>query len=261
MIATQRRREIVALVHSGGSAKVSDLARSLDVTEETIRRDLRDLADQGQLIRTHGGALALETDDGRADLPYHHRITIDQPQKIAIATEALRLIKPGQIIALDASSTTCELAYRLPDQPLTVVTNSLVICSALARKTSITTVCTGGRLDPTALAFHGPHAERAIDAHNIHHAFISCRGIEPARGLSEASDTHAAMKLGFMNAAQHTTLLADPSKLGLASAVFFAPPTAADLLITNQSNDRRAKQTLTQLRNMGIKICEVQADG
>ncbi len=262
MIATQRRREIVAMVRSGGSARVSDLARSLEVTEETIRRDLRELDEAGQLVRTHGGAVAAEpTDDhaGRADLPYDHRSIVDRAEKRAIAAAALALIQPGQVVALDASSTACELAYRLPDEPLTVVTNSLVICSALADRKHVDVVCTGGKLDPQAMAFHGPDAERAVARHNIHRLFFSCRGIDPQRGLSEANDAHAAIKRSLLDATQHAVLLADHSKLGLRSAVFFAPGNVPGLLLTNQTDRAEARRVAEALHRAGVDVQTVDA--
>lgn len=256
MIALQRHRQIVHRVTDSGGARVADLAKDLEVTQETIRRDLRVLSDQGMLARTHGGAVALETQDGRIDLPYDERHATNRPQKAAIAQAALQLIEPRTVIALDASSTACQLARLLPDQPLTVVTNSLVICSTLANRRQIEVVCTGGTLDPEAMAFHGLHATRTLETLNIQQFFFSCRGIDLRRGLSEANDRHAAVKLRTLESAQRCILMADTSKLGLASTVFFAPVDIADRIILDQTQDPGLRKLIDQLRGRNIQIDE-----
>jgi len=256
MIAIQRHRQIVHRVTDAGAARVVDLARDLEVTEETIRRDLRLLSEQGVIARTHGGAVALETEDGRIDLPYDERYGTCMPHKTAIARSALKLIQPHTVIALDASSTACQLARILPDQPLTVVTNSLMICSTLAGHRQIEVICTGGTFDPEAMAFSGMHAIRTLETLNIHQFFFSCRGIDLRRGLSEANDRHAAVKLRMLESAQHCILLADTSKLGLASTVFFAPVEIADQIILEHTEDASLGKFIDQLRARNIQIDE-----
>lgn len=256
MIALQRHRQIVHRITDAGAARVVDLARDLEVTEETIRRDLRVLSEQGVIARTHGGAVALETEDGRIDLPYDERHATHRPQKAAVARAALKLIQPHTVIALDASSTACQLAKLLPDQPMTVVTNSLMVCSTLLSRPQIEVVCTGGTLDPEAMAFSGMHAIRTLETLNIQQFFFSCRGIDLRRGLSEANDRHAAVKLRTLESAQRCILLADTSKLGLASTVFFAPVEIADHIILDQTDDPTARQLIDQLRNRNLQIDE-----
>lgn len=258
MIALQRHRNILNRVIDEGSVRVSDLARELEVTEETIRRDLRALADQGMLARTHGGAVALERQDIHRDLPFDQRHATNPLQKDAIARAALELIEPGQVIALDPSSTACQLARLIPDQPLTVVTNSLVVCSTLAPHTKIDVICTGGTLDPEAMAFFGLHTQRALEKLNIERLFFSCRGIDLERGLSEANDRHAAVKLSMISASKTCTLLADTSKLGLASTVFYAPVEVAERMIVDRPHDARSRDAVARLRERGIEIDEAE---
>lgn len=257
MIALARHQDIAHHIAKVGSATVSELARIFEVTEETIRRDLRKLSVQGLLIRTHGGAVAADRDEGLIDHPFKLRQTERAAEKAAIATAAAALVEPGQVIALDASSTACELARRLPDQPLTVVTNSMPICSILAGRREVEVVCAGGILDADAMAFFGLHATRTIESFNIDRFFFSCRGIDLRRGLSEANDRHAAVKLSTIQASQQRILMADTSKLGLASAVFFAPAQTADRLITEESDDPAHRKNLDQLRKRNVVVDEV----
>ena len=256
MIALQRHRNILSQVIDQGSVRVSTLARRLEVTEETIRRDLRTLSEQGMLARTHGGAVALDRGDMHLDLPYDQRHATNPRQKQAIAHAAAQLIRPGMVVALDPSTTACQLARLIPDQPLTVVTNSLVICTTLAHRKQIDVICTGGNLDPEAMAFFGLHAQRALERLNVEHLFFSCRGLDLDRGLSEANDRHAAIKLSMLEAAHRSTLLADTSKLGLASTIFYADVDAADQIIVNRPDTQPEAEAVARLRDRGIEVHE-----
>lgn len=259
MIALQRHRNIARQVMDAGSVRVADLARDLDVTEETIRRDLRVLDEQGVLSRTHGGAVALEPDPDadRRDLPYDLRHEINPVQKDAIARAAAQSIRPGQVIALDPSSTACRVARLIPDEPLTVVTNSLVVCSILSGHRAVEVICTGGTLDPEAMAFFGLQTQAALEKLSVERLFFSCRGMDLQRGLSEANERHAAAKLAMIRSAQRCTLLADHSKIGIASTVFYGPVEAAHDIIVDRPDDPARRAALAQLLQRGIKVHEV----
>jgi DeoR/GlpR family transcriptional regulator of sugar metabolism len=259
MIALQRHRNILNRVVEEGSVRVSTLARHLDVTEETIRRDLRTLSDQGMLARTHGGAVAIERPEMHADLPYVQRHATNPQQKLAIAHAAVKLIRPGMVIALDPSTTACQLARLIPDQPLTVITNSLVICTTLAQRPQVEVIGTGGNLDPEAMAFFGLHAQRAFARFNIERLFFSCRGLDVQRGLSEANDRHAAIKLSMLEASHAATLLVDTSKLGLASTIYYADVDAAEHMIVNCPETQPEQAAVQRLRESGVEIVEADA--
>lgn len=260
MIAQERHRQIVSQIGHLGSARVSDLARLFDVTEETIRRDLKVLSGQGRLIRTHGGALAsdhpvsLGTPGSHTDLPFAQRDSAQMLQKQVIAARARQLIQPGEVIALDASSTVCELARQLPDFPLTVITNSLAVCSILSHHTQVNTICTGGVLDADGMAFVGLQAEKTLDSFNIAKFFYSCRGIDLNRGISESNDRHAALKLRTIELAAQSVLLADTSKFGIASSVFYMPADSVELLITDDGRQDEIGEMIRALQGRGVKI-------
>ncbi len=254
MIALQRHRQILERVTEDGSVRVTELAQWLDVTEETVRRDLRTLSDQGRLTRTHGGAVALDHQDGRVDLPFDQRHGTHVAAKAAIARAAASLIRPGQVIALDASSTAGQLAKLIPDQPLTVVTNSLFVCSTLATRPRIEVVCTGGTLDADAMAFYGLHAQRTLERLNIETLFFSARGIDLDRGLSEANDRHAAIKQRMIESSQRRVLMADASKIGLASTVFYGHAAVADRLVVEPTDDPAKREALDTLADRGVEV-------
>ncbi|MEM1099070.1 MAG: DeoR/GlpR family DNA-binding transcription regulator [Planctomycetota bacterium] len=263
MLASQRHREILDRVSVAGAARVVELARDLDVAEETIRRDLKTLADRGALVRTHGGALPLSPLSQPQPVdPADHRTLLQRSAdhaeaKQAIARGALDFVTPGAVVALDASSTSLELARMLPDAPLTVVTNGLAMCNLLRTRKHIDVICTGGVLDPQAQAFVGLPAEDAVGRFNVEICFCSCMGIDAKRGMSEVDVSQASIKLRMIESAGRTLLLADASKLGISSHVFTAAATAVETLITNASEDAAANATIDSLRRDGLDVIQV----
>ncbi|MHC5067333.1 MAG: DeoR/GlpR family DNA-binding transcription regulator [Planctomycetota bacterium] len=224
MLPSLRHREILSRLHADGSVRVSELASSLNVTEETIRRDLKKLEAEERLVRSHGGAIPLDKNDeeGSAyELPFDVRRVAKLPEKRRIAAAAASLISEGQTLALDQSTTCCELAKILPPVRLTVITSSPVIATLLVPKETIRVICTGGELDRTLFAYFGSWAEAALEHLHIDRAFFSCRGIDLQRGLSDPSDAVARFKKRMIGLAERSTLLADHTKFRSGSVVYY----------------------------------------
>lgn len=231
MLAAQRHRDILRRLEDRGTVRVIDLAPELGVTEETIRRDLAKLHDEGQLLRTHGGAVI--PDSRREEIPFEVRQVENLPAKQAIARAALEFIEEDAVVALDASTTALELARVLPSIRLTVITNSLVAARLLATQRNIRVLMTGGEVRPSAWSLNGPAAISTLETYNITHAFISCRGIDFDRGMSEATEPDADFKRYLLQQAEACYVLADQSKFGLRSAVFFGQVGAATGIVSN----------------------------
>ncbi len=249
MLAQERHRRILSRIERAGSVRVAPLARELKVTEETIRRDLERLDAAGKLLRTHGGALTVGTD--RRELPLRVRETVRIRQKRAIALHAARRIEEGDVVVLDASSTAHELARAMPDLPVTVVTNSLAAALAMADRTRVRVVLTGGVLDWASRSLLGPQAEQSLERFRIRKAFISCQGIDLERGLSVTADEHAGIKRRMMDLAEEVYLLADSSKFGVRAVEFFAPVTEVDVVITDAAADG---EMIAKLAALGVRV-------
>lgn len=249
MLAGERHLEILKRIQDRGGIRVASLAKELSVTEETIRRDLERLDTEGKLRRIRGGALPLESD--RRELPMSVREAVNLDKKRVIAAAAVRHVSEGDVIALDASSTAREVARLLPDRPVTVVSNSLAIASALVNRSEIRVVCTGGFLDAPSLSFVGSLAEESLDRFHIKKLFFSCAGIDPVRGLSVTADEHAGIKKRMMEAADKVYLLADSSKFNTSAVEFFARLTDVDVVITDSLID---PALLDELRQMGVHV-------
>jgi DeoR/GlpR family transcriptional regulator of sugar metabolism len=236
-----RRRLIVHQLERLGMVKVAELANELAVAEETVRRDLKYLDERGVLVRTHGGAVSVQTPDetaGRiADTPFELRRKAMLPQKKAIAQEALRRIVGVATIALDGSTTAWELATLLHDPALTVVTNSLMITNFLASRPASSpgpqVITVGGTLDRKLQMFTGMIAMDGLRHIDVDIFFCSCGGIDATRGFSDPSETAALFKRQLIRSAGQTLVLADSTKFRSRAPVFFAALDDVHELITD----------------------------
>lgn len=249
MLAVERHRWLLERVNSKGSVRTSQVAEALGVTEETVRRDFEKLAAEGMLMRSHGGAVRLEVD--RREFSAQDRAQQNIGAKQSIAAAAAARIKAGQTVYFDASTTVLQLANLLPEQPLTVVTNGLQIALALAEKSEIDCVLLGGMLRASSLSTGGWAAEKALEIYHLDAAFLSCRGVHPERGMSDASEVNARLKHAVIERSDEVVLLADASKIGLASSYFFARPGNVDVWITDHS---LAPQIAEAVTAQGLRV-------
>lgn len=238
MLARERQTRILKHLDTAGAVQVTRLASDLAVTDETIRRDLAKLAAEGFLVRTHGGAV--RPDEDLRDKPFSQRRVMNVEAKRAIAMEAAKLVQPGDVIGIDASTTGLELARLLRsndgDAPITVVSNGLDVAKLLAGRDGVRIVSTGGELDEEGTSFTGTLAESAFRQFALRRVFMSCKGFDMERGPSEASLDHAAIKRTMLSIADESVLLVDASKIGVRSTCFVANPTAFGCTLTNGSD-------------------------
>lgn len=247
MLAIERQREILRALAEQPSVRVTDLAVLFQVAEETIRRDLDKLSAEGKLVRSHGGAVAAI----EAEQPHEQRELLNQPQKEAMAREALRLIEPGDTIALDASSSSWFIARQLPDIPLTVITNSLYACTALAGRGQISVICTGGTLASTSMSLVGTATIGFLGRYHASKLFFSCRALDLQRGLSDISEDQAAVRQAMLNISERHILLMDSSKWGARALSIVAPLQEVHCIITDNNTPAADCQTL---REAGIEV-------
>lgn len=233
MLALERQREIVAVLAGSGSARVTELARRFSVTEETIRRDLDKLEAEGKLVRSHGGAVA----QVEAETPHWQREYVNPREKEAIAREAAHGVEEGDTLILDASSTCWFLAQRLPDIPLTVITNSLQVALALGEHRHCKVISPGGTLNTTSWSFVGSETQLALRRYHARRLFLSCRAFDAERGACDISEEQAMVRRVMMEIADERHLLLDSSKLGQRALSIIAPPAAFTRLVTDAGAD------------------------
>jgi len=249
MLAIDRHRWLLDELADRGSLRTSETAERAGVAEETIRRDFEKLESEGMLRRTHGGAVRLEAD--RLEFTARERAMQHAAEKQAIARAAAVRLRPGQTVYFDASTTVLELVRVMPEIPLTVVTNSIENALALGEKRDVSCVLVGGTVHPGSLSCTGWAAEKALEIYHLDAAFLSCRGIDPQRGFSDATEGQAQLKHAVVERAGQVYLLADNSKCGVTSSYFFASGADIDVWITEATPPQHVAASLAA---QGLRI-------
>lgn len=254
MLVAERQRKIVELVNERISIRVKELSEFFSVTEETIRRDLEKLENEGLLIRSHGGALRMEKE--QAETSYLEREITNAADKKAISFEVVHRIEQGEQIILDASTTAWYAAKELPNMPLTVITNSIKVAVELSKKDQIRVISTGGLLLSGSLSYVGPLAERSLELYHVSKAFLSCKGVHIEQGLSDFNEMQARLKHKMMDAADETILMVDSSKFGVRAFSTIVPLSEVDTLITDSKMGHELKKQLIE-KNITVTTVSV----
>lgn len=249
MLARQRYHEILNRLNAQGTVRTIELAAELQVTDETIRRDLQSLAEEGLVERVHGGAM-MKGERPRS-LAFTERQAMNMDAKRAIARASIDLIAEGDIVAFDSSTTVAELIALLPDFKLRVVTNAHNVITGLHDKKNVELVCIGGSYDPRTRTFHSLDNLLDLRRYNVNKFFISANGLDLRRGASETYRDQALYKETLMQTCEQVHLLVDHSKLGKRADFFFADMNHITSVITDNQADTRF---LDSLRSAGIEV-------
>lgn len=249
MLSIERHRRILDLLKDSVSLRTSEISSALGVSDETVRKDFEVLEKQGELVRMHGGVSRVGKI--RRELAFTERQAIQRGEKRAIAKLAASRIQPNETIFLDASSTVLTLAEFLPDLPLTILTNALNVLTALADRSNLDLMSTGGLFDAKSRSFVGLTAEKSLQRYNIHRAFLSGSGLDVERGASESNARQAAFKERVIATSEEVVFLADHTKLGRKASFFFADMKEIHCVIT----DKGANPVLLgELKEFGVEV-------
>lgn len=220
----------------------------LGLSEDTIRRDLRELASEGLLQRVHGGALPAS----RAIADFAGRQALATEEKVAIGRAAAQLVQSGQVVFVDGGTTTVQLARHLdPQLRATVVTHSPSIAVELVAHAHVEVVLIGGRLFKHSVVSVGATAVESVARIHADTYFMGVTGVHPKAGLSTGDMEEASIKRALMSAAAETVVLASPEKLGVASPWVIAPTTEASTLILSAETP---KAIMNVYRKLGLKV-------
>lgn len=239
MYATERHSLIIGELGERGRVSVASLSRDLDVTQETIRRDLDALEEAGALRRVHGGAVRRAA---AVELGLRERTERNTPAKRAIAQAAMGLLRSAApaAIAVDAGSTTGAFADLLADlpeggRPVDVVTNAVPIVLRLQDSRALTVHAAGGVVRPETSATVGAAAIEAFGRIRCDLAFLGANGVAPVLGLSTPDEREAAVKTAMVRSARRTVALVDATKHGEESFLRFADLDEIDVLVTDRA--------------------------
>ena len=179
-----------------------------------------------------------------SDLPLDSREMANVAEKEAIAKVALAQIQTGDTVFFDASSTVFHLACLLANLEVTVLTNGLKVAIELARRPAVEVILVGGVVSHRSLSCQGTLTDQVLESYHVQKVFMSCRGLDAERGLSEANVEQAGLRRKIIRLSDQTIVLADHTKMGLKSSYFFAGLQDVDLLITDHPPEKRLKQAL-----------------
>lgn len=232
MLAIERKHRILDLILRERAVVVASLSQHLGVTEETVRRDLKKLEQDGLVRRTHGGAVARSEE--AEDLPYRTRHAINHEAKRLIAARVGPLVADGSSVMMDSSSTVHEALNALRGhRDLTLITNSVHILSH-PEVTSHTIMSVGGELRRRSMTFVGPLTAGAIEQFNADVALISCKAISRDGGVMEANVPDAEVKRAFLRRSQRACLLVDSDKFDRTALITVCGFDEIDTVVTDR---------------------------
>ena len=211
MLAAERRGEILEKLHAEKKVIVSELSQLYEVSEETIRRDLERLEKEGYAVKSYGGAVLNE--DVSIELPFNIRRNKNVSGKQKMAEIAASLVKDGDHLFLDASTTAVFVAKTLKEKKnLTIVTNSVEILIELSEMSGWNVYATGGKIKEGYLSFSGSKCDDAIQSFYMDKALISCKALNRIQGMMESQEEFSNTKLSMLNASRKKILLVDNTK-------------------------------------------------
>lgn len=253
MFAVERQKRILELLEENGAVWVGRLAEELNVTEETVRRDLEKLEAAEALVRTHGGAVPISENNQELSLDKRKKLNVEA--KALLAKEAVKHIVSGDTVFLDASTTTYYIAKEIKNlKNVTVVTNSLRVVNELAGHKDIRVICVGGMAGANQSVV-GSMAENNIrNNYFANKLFFSSRGINRS-GILDSNEQECFIKINMLKNADKKYYVFDKSKYGKVGFVKLADFSEIDFVITEKNTmDEKVAEAL---KENSVKIFEV----
>jgi DeoR/GlpR family transcriptional regulator of sugar metabolism len=253
VFARERQEQIVRTVEERGRARVNDLAAQFGVSTVTIRKDLVALEAERRLIRAHGGAIAV--DRSRPELSFEIRERLQADEKHWIGAAGAALVRDGESIVLDASTTALSVARHLKARggwsQLTVLTNGLRIASELAGHPGIVVLMLGGRVRWEALSVVGQLGDGLFSRINVQKAFVGAAGFTVESGLADATDEEAQIKRSMVAAAREVIAIVDRTKWERAAFATFCPTDQISVVLTD---DGAPEPMVRALEGRGVAV-------
>lgn len=251
MLTSERKALIQQILRQEGRLVAKDFSQKLGVSEDTIRRDLRELAGEGLLQRVHGGALPASP----AIADFGSREQLGSSVKARLGQAAAQMIRPGQIVFLDGGTTNVQLARHLPhDLRAVIVTHSPSIAVELVHHPFVEVELIGGRLFKHSIVAVGTTSAEAIAQIRTDLFFMGATGVHTETGITTGDREEATTKRLIARQSAETIVLATPDKLGAASPYQIMPLTDIGTLVTVSG---LADELLLPLKSSGVSLVEV----
>ena len=246
-----RRNQILQKIDEKGEVLINELSKEFDVSEVTIRNDLKQLEQKRTLVRARGGAIKI-----------HHNVSLDQRisykdkinylEKAAIGKRAAELVKEGETMIMDSGTTTAEIVKNLSGfEELTIITNALNIVNQLISFPKIKVIIPGGYLRRTSMSLIGPLAEKNFNKFYVDKVFLGVDGFDIQQGIYTPIFEEAHLNEIMIEVSREVIIVADSSKFKKRSLAFICPIDIIDTVVTDSgvSNEDQRK-----LEDAGIKV-------
>lgn len=249
MIPLERQRQILQFINANGVASINFLAKKLNVSHMTIRRDIQKLEEEGKVASVSGGVQSLER--LIIEPPHNDKSKLFHEQKSAIGIVAAQMIPQGSTIYLDAGTTTLEIAYQITDRKdLLVVTNDFIIAHFLSSTSNCEIIHIGGSVCKENFSTAGALAADFLKNLSIDIAFISTSSWN-LKGLTTPNENKIPVKKAVIQSSKKNILVTDSSKYGKFATFFINPLTTFDIIICDNYLSDNVRESLNIL---GIDI-------
>ncbi len=246
MALSTRQKKILQLLQVEKKVLVAELAKSFNLTEASIRLDLKTLEDMDYIKRFHGGARLVQPS------AYDERIGANQQIKKRIARRAVEYIKPRETLFLDSGTTVLMLAQALIEfDNLTIVTNSIPIATQIGREQNNAVILAGGSFNYPEQCCEGLMTEKFLDNFSASKAFIGADSVDVHKGLFSNGISMFGYVQKIMHHSKETILLVDSSKFSKVGAIKICDLESVDIIITDESLSESTRKELTEL---GIQL-------
>ncbi|MBD5521703.1 MAG: DeoR/GlpR transcriptional regulator [Lachnospiraceae bacterium] len=247
----QRRNTIVDLVNQSGNISFAQLKEKIpQISEMTLRTDLKALDEAKRIVRVHGGAKSVDVVIGTDDM-LSRRLVRNIEAKQLITQKALELIRKDTTIFLDSGSTTTMLASCLPDQSNLIYTNSLTCAAELGRLAKPSVHVLGGTMNRYSMSVCGIHTVRDVQRINFDQMFMGVTSYCEQTGFNCGVDEEAVLKKSVMNQAEQTIVLMDSSKVGVKNTYSICELRDVDIIV---SDDNLPEEFIEECRKYGVQI-------
>jgi DeoR family fructose operon transcriptional repressor len=245
----ERKIQILEILETAERVEVSGLARRFKVSEDTIRRDLRDLENQGLILKTHGGAMKHVA----APKSFENRLEHASKFKSSIGQAAADLVEEGDCLLIDSGTTALSLARSLKVSKAKILTNSLEVAHVIAATSSFELIVLGGRWDSLHQLVGAVTVEQ-LARYRVDKVFLGMPGLDIKNGITVPSEEEAAVKRAMIQIGQQVIGLADHTKLGEVAFAYVAPASVIDILVTDDLGD------LGAFGNLSWKVIRVKTE-
>jgi len=248
MIKAERLQLITEHIYKEKKVLLADLSRLLDVSEDTVRRDIKELSDQGLLKAVRGGAIS------RSSTPHHYRERehYDVSHKQIMAEKAIRHIKNGQVVLFDSGTSVLAIATLLPrDLEITVITNSFPVANVLEDHPSVEVIFLGGRLNKSSFSTAGHEVIQTIRGIRPDICFLGICSIDLTSGITGISYDDSQVKKAMVETSKQIIALATLEKLGTTEPYYITSMNDIDIIITDIDPEDKS---LSLYRDAGIRM-------